>query len=60
LFGQRRKKLLTQMRAHYGLDADAAAELAAVSGVDPQSRPEQIEPAGLRRLAANLPRKDGP
>ena len=58
LFGQRRKKLRTLLRGHFDLDAEAVDELAARIGVDPDSRPEQIDRAGFQRLAAALTRKD--
>lgn len=58
LFGQRRKKLGTQLRVHYALDAGAVAEIADLAGVDADSRPEQIDPAGFQRLAAVLSRRD--
>ncbi len=58
LFGQRRKKLRTQLRVHYSLDDEAVNELAARAGVDVDKRPEQIDPAGFQRLAAVLTRRD--
>ncbi|MEN8006671.1 MAG: 16S rRNA (adenine(1518)-N(6)/adenine(1519)-N(6))-dimethyltransferase RsmA [Candidatus Krumholzibacteriota bacterium] len=58
LFGQRRKKLRTQLRGHYSLSPEAVEELAARVGVDPDSRPEQIDPEGFRHLAGALIRKD--
>ena len=58
LFGQRRKKLRSQLRGNFALDAETVDELAAKVGVDPDSRPEQIDPAGFQRLAAALIRKD--
>ncbi len=58
IFGQRRKKLRTQLRGHFSLSPEAADDLTARVGVDPDSRPEQIDPAGFRRLAAALIRKD--
>lgn len=57
LFGQRRKKLRTQLRVHYGLDSAAVDALSAESGVDLDHRPEQIDPEGFARLAEALPRK---
>ena len=59
LFGQRRKKLATQLRKHYDLDAAAVARTAAEAGVDPELRPEQLDPASWRRLAAVLSPKEG-
>lgn len=59
LFGQRRKKLGTQLRNHYDLDAAALARTAAAAQVDPQLRPEQLDGAGWRRLAAALGRREG-
>ena len=58
IFGQRRKKLRTQLRGHFSLSPEAVDDLTARVGVDPDSRPEQIDPAGFRRLAAALTRKD--
>jgi len=54
LFGQRRKKLATQLRKHYGLDADAVRSVAAAARIDAEARPEQVDGAGWRRLAAAL------
>ena len=59
LFGQRRKKLATQLRKHYELDAAGVLRVAAQAGVDPELRPEQLDPAGWRRLAAVLSPKEG-
>mgnify|MGYP001828208354 FL=1 len=58
LFGQRRKKLRTQLRGHYDLGPEEAADLAASAGVDPDCRPEQVDPEGFRRLAAVLAERD--
>jgi len=58
LFGQRRKKLRSQLRSHFSMDTETVDELTAKIGVDPDSRPEQIDPAGFQRLAAALIRKD--
>jgi len=58
LFGQRRKKLRTQLRVHFNLDAGAVEELATRCGVDLDHRPEQIDPEGFRRLADALARKE--
>lgn len=58
LFGQRRKKLRTQLRAHFNLSADEADQVAARAGLDPEFRPEQIDAPRLRRLAAALPVKE--
>lgn len=58
LFGQRRKKLRTLLRGQFGLDARALDELVAVTGVNVDKRPEQIDPAGFRLLAAALSPKD--
>jgi 16S rRNA (adenine1518-N6/adenine1519-N6)-dimethyltransferase len=58
LFGQRRKKLRTQLRVHFSLDDEAVNELAASTGVDVDKRPEQIGQDGFQRLAAALPRRD--
>jgi 16S rRNA (adenine1518-N6/adenine1519-N6)-dimethyltransferase len=58
LFGQRRKKLRTQLRAHFNLSADQVDEIAGRVGLDPEQRPEQVGPELLRRLAAALPVKE--
>lgn len=58
LFGQRRKKLRTQLRAHFNLSADQVDTIAARIGIDPEARPEQIGAPLLRRLAAALPPED--
>ena len=58
LFGQRRKKLGTQLRAHFSLEPAAVDELTARVGVDPDSRPEQMDAEGFKRLALALTRKD--
>lgn len=58
LFGQRRKKLRTQLRGHFDLGPEAADDLAGAVGIDPDGRPEQIAPGDFRRLAAALTRKD--
>ncbi len=58
LFQQRRKKLRTQLRHHFALSPADVDALCAQAGVDPERRPEQVEPAGWRRLAALLPAKD--
>lgn len=57
LFGQRRKKLRTQLRGHFDMDTEAVDELAARIGVDADSRPEQIDPAAFQRLATALIRR---
>jgi 16S rRNA (adenine1518-N6/adenine1519-N6)-dimethyltransferase len=54
LFGQRRKKLGSRLRDQFGLDASQVAAVTQSAGLDPDSRPEQIQSAGLRRLAAAL------
>ncbi len=58
LFGQRRKKLRTQLRAHFQLDGAEVDDLCRLIDLDPDLRPEQIEASQLRQLAAKLPRKD--
>jgi len=58
LFGQRRKKLRTQLRVHYDLNPEAVTELCNGVGVDPDCRPEQVDLAGFQRLAAALTGKD--
>ena len=57
IFGQRRKKLASQLRARFGLAGPAAEALARAAGLDPEMRPEQITPDGYRRLARLLERK---
>ena len=58
LFGQRRKKMRTQLRGHFSLTPAAVDDLTARAGVDPDSRPEQVDRDGFRRLAAALTGKD--
>ncbi len=58
VFGQRRKKLASQLRTQFGLEAAAAGALAREAGLDPEARPEQVTPDGYRALAALLRRKD--
>ena len=58
LFGQRRKKLRTQLRGHFNLSPTQADELAGQAGIDADCRPEQIDPAAFRRLAGLLVGKD--
>ena len=58
LFGQRRKKLRTLLRGQYDLDVRVLDELVAVTGVNVEKRPEQIDPARFRLLAAALSPKD--
>ena len=58
LFGQRRKKLRTQLRAHFGLSPDQVDQISSRIGLDPDKRPEQIEAEMLRKLAAVLPEKE--
>jgi 16S rRNA (adenine1518-N6/adenine1519-N6)-dimethyltransferase len=55
LFQQRRKQLGAGLRRRYGLAEEQVARLAAEVGFDPAWRPEQLDPAGWRRLAAALP-----
>jgi len=57
LFGQRRKKLRSLWRNMYGGEGQDLDRLLAGAGVDPEHRPEQIDPAGWRRLAALAPRR---
>lgn len=57
LFGQRRKKLRSLWRKLYGGQIPEVDKLLAGAGVDPESRPEQIDPAGWRRLAKLVPRR---
>ena len=54
MFGQRRKKLRTILRSRFDLGDDRVDALVAAAGVDPDRRPEQIEPDGYRRLARAL------
>jgi len=58
LFGQRRKKLRTQLRAHFQLEGAEVDDLCKPIDLNPDLRPEQIEASQLRQLAAKLPRKD--
>lgn len=58
IFGQRRKKLVSQLRTQFGLEGPAADAVARAAGLDPEARPEQIAPDGYRRLARFLARKD--
>ena len=58
LFGQRRKKLRTQLRAHFGLSPEQVDQISSGIGLDPDKRPEQIEAELLRKLAAVLPEKE--
>ncbi len=57
LFGQRRKKLRTLWRKLYGGEIAEVDQLLSGAGIDPENRPEQIDPAGWRSLAALAPRK---
>ncbi len=57
LFGQRRKKLRTQLRSHFKLTGDQVDELAGSLGLDPELRPEQVPAAMYRRLAVALKRE---
>lgn len=59
LFGQRRKKLRTQLRVHFDLDPEGVTELCARAGVDADCRPEQVESLGFQRLAAALASRGG-
>lgn len=58
LFGQRRKKLRTQLRGHFHLSPSQADEIAGQAGIDADCRPEQIDRAAFRRLAGLLAGKD--
>jgi len=58
LFGQRRKKLRTQLRVHFALKDKTVDEISAKIGIDADNRPEQIDPAGFQRLAEALTRRD--
>lgn len=58
LFGQRRKKLRTQLRGHFDLTPQAVDELTGRLGINPECRPEQVTPEEFRRLAAALAGKD--
>jgi 16S rRNA (adenine1518-N6/adenine1519-N6)-dimethyltransferase len=58
IFGQRRKKVASQLRTQFGLEPAAAEALARAAGLDPEMRPEQIPPDAYRRLARLLERKD--
>lgn len=58
VFGQRRKKLASQLRTQFLLEPAEAERLAREAGLDPEARPEQITPEGYRSLAGLLRRKD--
>ncbi len=58
LFQQRRKKLRTQLRSHFQLAPEQIQSLALAAGIDVELRPEQLDPAGWRRLSRLLPRKE--
>ncbi len=58
VFGQRRKKLVSQLRTQFSLEPAEAESLAREAGLDPEARPEQITPEGYRSLAGLLRRKD--
>lgn len=58
IFGQRRKKVASQLRTQFGLEPAAAEALARAAGLEPELRPEQITPEAYRRLARLLERKD--
>ncbi len=60
LFARRRKQLGSALRAGWGMTPADAAATAAAAGLDPAQRPEQIAPAGLRALAAQLPGEAAP
>ena len=51
LFGHRRKKLRTLWRNLYGGEVQDVDDLLSGAGIDPECRPEQIDPAQWRRLA---------
>ena len=57
LFGQRRKKLRTLWKNLYGSDASETESIFARAGVDPDARPEQVDPVAWRRLSALAPRR---
>lgn len=50
LFGKRRKKVGTILRAAWGLGRAEADAVAAAAGVDPDLRPQDLPPARLRAL----------
>jgi 16S rRNA (adenine1518-N6/adenine1519-N6)-dimethyltransferase len=54
LFGQRRKTMRNQLRQHFGLDIAAVDALASRLDIALEQRPEQIDAADFRRLAAEL------
>jgi 16S rRNA (adenine1518-N6/adenine1519-N6)-dimethyltransferase len=56
LFGQRRKKLRTQLRSHFKLTDDQVDVLAQEVDLDPELRPEHLPAAKYRQLAAALQR----
>ena len=49
-FGLRRKQMLRVLRSAAALDVDAAAAALATAGVDPEARPETLEPAAFARV----------
>lgn len=53
-FGQRRKQFQRILRDRYGLSAEQVEEVAAETGMDLQSRPEQFEPQRFIDLARAL------
>ena len=58
LFGKRRKQLGTLLRAEYGMNNEAMAELARATGVDLVVRPEQLTADQLRSLVRALKRRE--
>lgn len=61
LFGQRRKKMRTQLRTHYNLSAADIDQIAVRVNLDADLRPEQVSAEVLRALAnelANTSHKD--
>lgn len=61
-FQWRRKQMGKILRDHpdLGLDAEAAAALAADAGVDPADRPERLSPGVFLRMSRHLPAGDAP
>jgi len=54
LFAQRRKKVGTVLRNRFGLTSDQVTQIANLTGIDLNCRPEQLSRQALRSLAAAL------
>lgn len=53
-FGLRRKQMRRVLRTVRGLDAEGAERILASAGIDPDARPETLEPEAFARLLAAL------